>query len=258
MQRVLILAACLAAPIEARTLPAGPEKNRAIEIVQIKTGDGQTIEGSFFKPPPEGAPAVLLVHDAGGDRGQVEPFAERLQKQGFGVLSIDLRGHGGSKSAKLDWAKLSDNDKKTTWTYGLRDVEAAAHWILEQPGIQSTRLSLVGYGSGCALVARHAKSDENVVCMVLLAPRPEDYGFDVKADIQNLEGLDTFVVATKNDVTERMVQEANALAGGNPYIELFFAQPKSTLLDDKKLPSKVSTWVADKALPKKGPAPKAR
>jgi dienelactone hydrolase len=253
MQRALILAALLSAQITASTTPASaPQSKAATEPVEIKTQDGQLLKGIFFKPGKERAPAALLVHDAGADRKQLEPFVERLGKLGFGVLAVDLRGHGESKSAKLDWSKLSESEREAVWSFGLRDVDAAADWLLEQPSIHSTSLSLIGYGAGCALVARHARSDENVVCMALLAPRPEEYGFDVKADIQILEGLDTFVVTTKDEEAERMVEEANALAAGNPYIELFFAKPKQGLLEDKSVPSKVASWLGDKALPKKG------
>ena len=60
---------------------------------------------------------ALLVHDAGASRTQLEPVADRLSKQGFGVLTLDLRGHGGSKTAKLDWEKLSEADKKSAWAF---------------------------------------------------------------------------------------------------------------------------------------------
>jgi alpha-beta hydrolase superfamily lysophospholipase len=178
--------------------------------------------------------------------------AERLTKQGFGVLAIDLRGHGASKSEKLAWEKLSENDRKATWSFAQRDIDAASAWLLEQPSIHSTSLSLVGLGAGCALAVRHAKSDENVECLVLLSPNVQDYGFDVRADIQTLEGLPTYVVTSKDAEAERMAQEANA-SSGNPYVELFISPPKlASPLEDKGLPSRVSKWLAEKAMPKKG------
>ena len=104
------------------------------------------------------------------------------------------------------------------------------------------------------LIARHAKNDEKVACLVLFQPKPEDYGFDVKADIQTLEGLPTCVVAMKNDEAERMVLEANSLAGDNPPIQLLASTPKnaSLLLDDKKIQANVASWIGDVTAPKKG------
>jgi dienelactone hydrolase len=260
MRNVLVLAA-LAAPIAASAAPLpGPAAAAAAlagrsapEVVEIKTSDGQALQGSFYAPADGRSPGVILVHDAGGNRLQLEGVADRLSKQGFGVLALDLRGHGGSKTVKLDWEKLSETEKKATWSYAPRDIDAAATWLLGQPSIHSTSLSLVGYGAGCALAVRHAKGDANVVCMALLAPNAEDYGFDVRADIQTLEGLPTFVVTSKDAEAERMAQEANASSGGNPYVELFISPPKlATPLEDKSLPAKVSKWLTEKAKPKKG------
>jgi dienelactone hydrolase len=258
MRRALILVAIatpIAAPspaaLHASGSPGMPGGRVLPEAVSIQTADGQTLQASFYKPGSI-APGVLLLHDAGGSRSQVDPLADRMSKQGFGVLTIDLRGHGASKSTKLDWDKLSDNDKKSTWALAPKDVDAAAHWLLSQPGIRSTSLALVGYGASCALAVRHAKGDENVVCMVLLAPHAEDYGFDVRADIQTLVGLPTFVATAKDAEAEKMALEANA-SSGNPYLDIFLSPPKlATPLDDKNLPGKVLKWVGEKAMPKKG------
>ncbi len=255
MRRALILVA-LATPIVASTpsalLAPGLAGGRvAPETVAIKTTDGETLQASFYKPGST-APGVLLVHDAGSNLAQLDPLADRLSRQGFGVLTLDLRGHGASKSAGLDWDKLSENDRKSTWALAPKDVDAAASWLLGQPGIHGTSLALIGYGAGCALAVRHAKGDENVVCMVLLAPNAADYGFDVRADIQTLVGLPTFVATAKDDEGEKMALEANA-SSGNPYLDIFLSPPKvATPLEDKNLPAKVLKWVGDKAMPKKG------
>jgi dienelactone hydrolase len=258
MRQALVQAAALAAVIVVGPLPtpcAAPARGggRAVrEVVQIKTGDGQSLEGSFYKPGGARAPGVLLIHDAGASRAQLEPLADRLSKQGFGVLALDLRGHGASKSTKLDWAKLSESEKHEAWSIAAQDVDAAASWLSGQPSIHGTSLALAGYGAGCALVVRHAKSNENVVCMALLAPHAEDYGFDVRSDIQTLVGLPTFVATSKDAEAERMALEANA-SSGNPYVDLFLSPPKvATPLEDKKMPAEVVKWLADKALPKKG------
>lgn len=253
MRRALIPAALLAAPIVLTSPSAAAARGGAVqEAVEIKASDGQVVHGTFHKPAASRSPGVLLIHDAGSDRAQLDTVAERLGKQGFGVLAIDLRGHGAGRSEKLTWEKLSENDRKTTWSFAQRDVDAAAQWLLGHPSIHSTSLSMVGYGAGCALVVRHAKADENVECLVLLAPNVQDYGFDVRADIQSLEGLPTYVVTSKDAEAERMAQEANA-SSGNPYVELFISPPKlSSPLEDKGLPSRVAKWLGEKAMPKKG------
>jgi dienelactone hydrolase len=253
MRRALVPAAALAASIVLSPFSSSaPAGGATQESVEIKASDGVKVQGTFHKPSASGAPGVLLVHDAGGDRTQLDAVAERLSKQGFGVLSIDLRGHGASRSEKLDWQKFSADERKNNWVFAQRDVDAGAGWLLDQPCIRKTSLSLVGYGSGSALVVRHAKSDENVVCLALLAPNVEDYGFDVRADIQTLEGLPTCVVTSKDAAAERMAIEANA-SSSNAYVEVFIAPAKvASPLEDKAMPGRVSKWLADKAVPKKG------
>src|SRR5262245_45876024 len=56
-------------------------------------------DGSVF-PEPHGAgngpPVVLLVHGYSADRAGMSVLARRLASNGYGVLAIDLRGHGES------------------------------------------------------------------------------------------------------------------------------------------------------------------
>lgn len=255
MRRALALAAAwAAAPLSLGSTPLAGSGSAGPQEVDVKTDDGLTLKGSFFVPEKGSrAPGVLLVHDAGSDRTQLDPIAERLQKQGFGVLTVDLRGHGESKTDKLDWSKLSEDERTTTWTFAQRDVDAGARWLLGQASIHSTSLNLVGVKAGCALVARHARDDEKVVCVTLISPNPAEYGFDVKADLQTLEGLPTFVVSAKNDEAERIAEEANAAFGGGSSVELLIVNPKDgDFLGDKKVASRVSAWMGEKAMPKKG------
>jgi dienelactone hydrolase len=254
MRRALALAwmaalTCLAvSPIHAGAGSAGPQ------TVDIKTEDGLTLKGSFFVPEKGSrAPGVLLVHDAGGERSQLEPIAERLQKLGFGVLSFDLRGHGDSKTDKLNWETLSEDERTATWTFAQRDVDAATRWLLGQSSIHSTSLNLVGLKAGCALVARHARDDEKVVCVALIAPNPVDYGYDVEADLHTLEGLPTFVISAKNEAAERIAMEANEAFGGGSSVELLIVNPKDgNFPADKKVTAQIGRFMSDKAMPKKG------
>jgi len=211
--RSVLLRAGLLASLFVAPHAAAAGRGVAREVVQIKAGDGLGLEGSFYKPANKGAPGVLLVHDAGASRAQLESLAERLNKEGFGVLAVDLRGHGGSKSEQLDWDKLSDAEKKTAWSGAAKDIDAAAAWLSEQPTIRGTSLALAGFGAGCALVVRQAKGNENVVCMALLDPHSEDYGFDVKSDIQTLVGLPTGVACAKDSVGHDRRPDSRAWIG---------------------------------------------
>ena len=223
-----------------------------METVSIRTEDDLTLAGTFYLPRKGRAPAVVLVHDAGADQSQLTEIAERLQKLGFGVLALDLRGHGSSKSDGIDWETMDDEARSSLWQRAPRDIEAASEWILGRSEIHSTNLSLVGYRAGCALVVRHAERDENVMCMALLSPRASERGFDVEGTLQSVGGLPTCVVDLRNDETERLVTEANSRTR-KPYIEHLIVAPKEeSVLADKSTPSKVAKWINETAAPKKG------
>lgn len=255
MLRVLILAAGLATPITAvRPMPLG--KGDAADV-EIRTSDNIELAASFFPPlekPAAGnpTPGVLMVHDAGADRHQLDDIAIKLQKAGFAVLTVDLRGHGESRGEGGAWAELDDEEKSDLWANATKDIDASAEWLLGQDAVHSTNLSVVGLGSGCALAIRHAKGDENVRCVVLMAPRSKDFGFDVAADLQKIEGLPTLVLAAKDDAeTRSMVEAANGDA--QPFVELDFAGARiETVLEDRKIPAKVATWIKGFAMPKRG------
>ena len=253
-------AASALAPVSAaaRTVTIAVPGAPAKEDVDVRTSDSLELRGTFYAPKRKKndstpAPGVLLVHDAGGDRAQLEEVALKLQKSGFGVLSIDLRGHGESKDKAGTWDELDDDQRSRAWALATRDVEAAGEWLLSKEDVHSTNLSLVGLGSGCALAVRHAKRDENVRCVVLLAPNnKKDFGFDVASDLLKLEGLPTLVLAEKDDDdTKAMVAEAND--GTSPYVELAYAAARvANVIEDRKMPGKVSTWMKGNAMPKRG------
>lgn len=270
MQRALILAAFLSAPITARTpasAPDGADSAPAVvpaaatvakekgEQVVIRTNDDLELGGSYFEPRRRGtqrAPAVILLHDAGHERKQMTELAERLQKIGFAALTVDLRGHGESRADGIDWSLMDEDARSATWALAIRDIEASARWVLKQDGVHSTNLNLVGFGAGCALTVRHATRDENVRSVVLLELKSNEYGFNVEADLSDLQGLPTMVLAGRNDQSEaeRMVQTANQIS--HPFIELMLCSSKTpSLIEDKRTQSKVVSWLKDEAMPKK-------
>ncbi len=269
MQRALVLVVLWSTPIiAAASSPTGPVRTGSASVsgastqaftrenVVLETSDDLKLVGSFYPPRSKKknapAPAALLVHDAGANREQLDAIAQRLQKSGFGVLTLDLRGHGESRTDDIDWSTLDERGRASLWQLAPRDLEAAASWLLGQKGIHSTNLSLVGYRAGCALVARHAEQDENVIGMMLLSPKAQDLGFDVERTMHNVNGLPTCIIDQKNDETTRLIADANALTS-TPWVEYVpVASKQQTVLDDSKTPSKVSSWLGDIALPKKG------
>lgn len=248
-----------AAPSTAGSITAGGTAAPVVsegEEVEIKTRDNLSLKGTIYAPKKKGyrAPAALLVHGAGEDRTQLEKIGTTLQKRGFAVLSIDLRGHGGSVSEECDWSKMSEEDRERTWAYALRDLAAGATYLRSRDDVHTSNLSIVGVRSGSAIAARYAKSDENVRALVLVAPQASELGFDLSEDLNELGGMPTLILASKDgrNLAERMQLAAHSANGDLEYVVVkAMKNETSEVLSDKRLNTELGGWLKDTVLPKK-------
>jgi alpha-beta hydrolase superfamily lysophospholipase len=106
-----------------------------------------------------GAAVVMLVHEKDRSSKDFEDkisdfdgqaFAEGLQKQGYAVLSVDLRGHGANPRRTL-----SAKDWKTM----IGDLQAAYTFLIDRHNrgeLNLSRLGVVALGEGANLVATWA------------------------------------------------------------------------------------------------------
>ncbi|MDA1267077.1 MAG: alpha/beta hydrolase [Planctomycetota bacterium] len=228
------------------------------ESVRIVTQDKVSISGSYFAPRTRGnakVPGAILVHDAGSSRAALAEMAVYLQRKGFGVLTLDLRGHGESTSADLDWSKMEDKAKESTWAFAGRDLSAAGSYLLGRKEIHAANLSLVGVGAGGALALRHATDDDATRAVVLVGPPGEALGFDMTDGVRNLGGLPCLIVADK-DGRKKAETMRDAGHGANDNYEYVTVQVMKSaadeLLADKRLNSSFSKWLTDEVMDKDG------
>lgn len=228
-----------------------------VERVEVKTEDKRVLIGSYWGPKDQkgSAPAALLVHDAGGSREGMVEIADRLAKQGFAVLAIDLRSHGESLVAdEKGWDALSEDERGRVWPFALRDLKAAAGWIGAQPGVHASNISLLGDRAGCTLVTRYASRDENVRSMVLLDPQVDRYGFNLAEDIAALAGLPTYIAVTKETQpkAQSLAESGERANDGNKFIEIAVFKGAAVMpATDKAMVAGIAKFMASKAMPKK-------
>ncbi|MFT4538434.1 MAG: dienelactone hydrolase [Planctomycetota bacterium] len=226
------------------------------EDVRIETRDHVRLGGTFYGPKSTKgkAPAALLVHDAGGDRSEVEDLAVQLQKRGFAVLAIDLRGHGDSVSEDTDWEKASDDKARASlWSFAANDLKAASSWLRDRSEIHASNLSIVGVGAGCALAVRHALDDENTRAVVLVAPQPDNFGFNLPQGVGDLEGLPTLILAGKDKRSDatRLMDAAHRQYGEN-FIEVAVMKSEQRkVLEDKRLATELGQWLKSEVITKR-------
>lgn len=84
--------------------------------VSLVAADGVPLAG-WYAPARNGA-AIVLLHGATGSREDVRAHAALLRDAGYGVLALDLRGHGesGGRPNAFGWE-------------GTRDVQAAVAYL---------------------------------------------------------------------------------------------------------------------------------
>lgn len=92
------------------------------EEVALAADDGVALK-AWYRPPANGA-AIILIHGAGDSREAVRPYAAMLARRGYGVLALDLRGHGESGGATNRFGWL-----------GTRDVGAAVGFLRTQSNV---------------------------------------------------------------------------------------------------------------------------
>ena len=113
-----------------------------------------TVRGWYS--PSGGGATIVLVHGSAGDRRSMLPEATLLADEGYGVLLIDMPGHGES-SGDVDW---SDGARAA--------LVAALDFLTSQPEVDSDRLGAVGSSMGGFVVTQVAATDERLEAVALL------------------------------------------------------------------------------------------
>jgi dienelactone hydrolase len=105
---------------------------------ELQGADGTTLRG-WYVPSRTGA-AVIALHGTESDRNGVAPHARMLARHGYGVLAVDLRGHGdsGGRSTSVPW-KLDE------------DLDSAIAWLSRRDDVDDRRIGAVGVSSAARL-----------------------------------------------------------------------------------------------------------
>jgi uncharacterized protein len=121
--------------------------------VRLRTADGDTIAG-WYAPSRNGA-ALVVVHGSGGSRKGTVRQVELLARHGYGVLAIDLPGHGESGGhANL----LGANAQPA--------VTAAVDWLSRRSDVDPRRIGGLGLSLGAEVLLEAAARDARLHAVV--------------------------------------------------------------------------------------------
>lgn len=128
------------------------------EEISILTSDHKKIAGWYINSQKSDK-VIILVHGLHSSRtlefaGKFSEFGAEMNRQGFSILMIDLRGHGQSSDARL--------------TFGIterKDIIAAVNW-LKQKGFNPQKIGVLGVSMGSASVVGAAADNPDIAAIV--------------------------------------------------------------------------------------------
>jgi len=207
------------APTQAPTLPAtatssitqpAGEESLLPSTVTLSGAQGLELQGTHMPAANAEAPAVLLLHMYGSDRRSWQSYAEDLAAAGIASLAIDLRGHG-------------DTGGEEDWELAQQDVAAAFDWLQANPGVDPSRVGILGASIGANLALVQASSyPVNVAAAALLSPGLDYFRVEIEGLAKEAQGVPLFLAASENDgysaETVRILAEE---APGNNTLSVF-------------------------------------
>lgn len=144
----------------------GIAKTTLGEPVRIEAGDIR-IAGGWYPPPPSNRPAagILLLHGSsiyGRKLGLYPLLAEQLNRRGYSVLAVELRGFGESDDPPcLDRVACLDS---------LQDAFHGLDYLKNRPGIDATRLYVLGHSLGGGIAIRMGAIDSSLRGVIAIGP----------------------------------------------------------------------------------------
>ncbi|RME86424.1 MAG: alpha/beta fold hydrolase, partial [Caldilineae bacterium] len=192
-------------------LPPTPPVQAEVEVFDIGmvTEDKVQIQGTYYSPGVVGAPGILLLHMLGGQRSDWEELARALQAQGYGVLAIDLRGHGQS-GGERDYTRM------------IRDAKIGVTYLRAREEIDDGRLVIMGASIGANIALNYAARDPAIAAAVLLSPGLDYHGVTTEEAVQEYGDRPLLIVASEEDAYA--AESARRLATLAPSVELIMLQ----------------------------------
>lgn len=152
------------AVVSGGTAPAdtGPE---------FQTFDLVKLKASYVMPQgvPAPIPAVLLLHGYGEDRKVWETLQAKFLAEGWAVMSLDLRGHGDSKTKNQRPLAPSPEWRASSHEF-TQDINPALDWLKRQPRLDSKKIVIVGYDIGANLALFSSGKFSEVRSVVAIKP----------------------------------------------------------------------------------------
>ncbi len=194
---IFLLASCLLFYGGEVFSPASQEDSS--RDVNLTTEDNINLVGTYYAPAKGDSPAILLVHGMNRNRLDWEGFARLLQANGYGVLTIDLRGHGDSMrqgDRLIRWVSFSDEHFRKM----LMDIASGAQFLKSRAEIDPYMIGIVGTELGANLALNYASQNRRIGAVVLISPGLNYRGVSSIGAITSYRMRPILLIASEEDV----------------------------------------------------------
>jgi len=221
----------------------------AQQTIRLTTADHWQLAATYYASG--NGKAVILLHDAEGSRHDFARFAQKAAASGFGVVSLDLRGHGQSTNLgnQKNFKKYGTDNE---FNLMVRDVNSAVSYLNDK-GVPAGNIYFVGAGLGANVAAKALALNANAAGAVLLSPSLKS------KDVITMSGLKFYknpvlIAVSVEDKREFLeasfIRNAALLSSGEGKVTFLTTYDKSgTEMLDRYLTYSVIQWLYTPALP---------
>jgi len=207
--------------------------------------DSVLVVGTLYPPSKKISQTVVLLHMLSRNRVDWEPFATKLWKKGYGILSIDLRGHGESVKMGdevLDFRKFS----KEMYQNMVLDVKAAVEFLKEEKRIDTENIVIMGASIGGNVALNYAATDERVKGVVLLSAGLDYRGVKTEEAMREYGERPVLIVTSEEDkYAYQSAKKLYEIAKGTKELKIYKNAGHGTRIFDKEegLKDLILTWL---------------
>ena len=194
---------------------------------------------------------MLLLHSLGYNSQWWESLPDELLSKGYAVLTIDLRGHGGSvynsKLNKTSWKNM----KNSAYAKYPEDIVSVVNKVKEDnpKKIFFNNWAIIGadIGASAGVIAADLMPI-NPKTIVMISPVIKTKGLYIPVNMAHLDGVDFLSVSGTNDIMSKDAETYLMKFAQDEFVT-FTSESKSTgmlmLKNDKGLSKMLAEWVSE-------------
>jgi carboxymethylenebutenolidase len=141
----------------------------------VPAGDKQLM-GYYAHPEGSGPfPGIVVIHEIFGLNDNIKDITERLAKEGYAALAVDL--FTGQNQLLCIFRFFVDSFRNSLNHEGIQDLKATLTFLSEQPEVDSAQLGAIGFCLGGGFAVAWACTDDRLKVIAPFYgnnPRPLD------------------------------------------------------------------------------------